>query len=177
MKIVRIKQKDLEKLINEQIDPLNAVKIGKSLYDLTQKLKTPSKSYKSLINKPLSFTPENLKSEIQKQGIVHPDVALAQATWESGHFGSNIFKENNNLFGMKLAHQRKTTAIGKNRGHAKYNTWQDSVMDYKLWQDSNGMSKLPKDQYITKLSNIYCSPPDCAPGSYSKNIKKLIGWV
>jgi hypothetical protein len=170
VKIIRIKQKDLERLINEQIDPVTAVNIGKSLYDLTQKKEKSTKPQKDI----LPFTPQNLQSEIQKQGIVYPDVALAQATLESGHFSSPIFKENNNLFGMKLPQIRKTTAIGKNRGHAKYNNWQDSVMDYKLWQDSNGMSKLPKDRYIRKLSDIYCSPPDCVKGSYGKNILKML---
>jgi len=172
MKIIKIKQKDLERMINEQIGPVSAVNIGKSLYDLFKKKKTTSKS---LINKPLPFTPQNLQSEIQKQGIVYPDVALAQAKLESGNFNSPIFKENNNLFGMKLAQVRKTTATGKNRGHAKYNSWQDSVMDYKLWQDSNGMSKLPKGVYIKKLSDIYCMPPDCPKNSYGNNILKMIG--
>jgi hypothetical protein len=182
MKIIRIKKSELDRLINEQIGGLNPIDIGKSAYNMG---KTAVNYFKSKINgnepkstnKPqLPFTPENLKSEIQKQGIVHPDVALAQATWESGHFKSKVFQENNNLFGMKLAHQRDTTAIGENRRHAKYKTWQDSVKDYKLWQDSNGMSKLPKEKYIIKLSTIYCPPPDCPSGSYSKNIKQLIGW-
>ena len=124
--------------------------------------------------KELPFTPENLSSEIQKLGIKHPDVVLAQAKWESGHFKSKVFQENNNLFGMKLARQRNTTAVGENRGHAKYDNWQDSVKDYKLWQDSNGMGNLPKEQYISKLSNIYCPPPDCPKGLYSKNIKKML---
>lgn len=125
-------------------------------------------------DKQLPFTPENLSSEIRKLGIKHPDVVLAQAKWESGHFKSKVFQENNNLFGMKLARQRDTTAIGENRGHAKYKNWQDSVKDYKLWQDSNGMSVLPKEQYINKLSNIYCPPPDCEKGMYSMNIKKML---
>ena len=77
MKIIRIKQKDLERLINEQIDPVTAVSIGKSLYDLTQKKEKSTKSQKDI----LPFTPQNLQSEIQKQGIVYPDVALAQATF------------------------------------------------------------------------------------------------
>jgi hypothetical protein len=122
----------------------------------------------------LPFTPENLSSEIQKLGIKHPDVVMAQAKWESAHFKSKVFQENNNLFGMKLARQRDTTAIGENRGHAKYKNWQDSVKDYKLWQDSNRMGILPKEQYINKLSNIYCPPPDCPKGLYSKNIKRML---
>ena len=169
MKLV-ISESQLKRIVEQSI-------VGAPNYGMTSSYKYNSDiGFNNTKQTLLPFTPENLKKEIQKQNIVHPDVALAQATWESGHFKSKIFKENNNLFGMKLAHQRDTTAIGQNRSHAKYNTWQDSVKDYKLWQDSNGMSNLPKEKYITKLSNIYCPPPDCPSGSYSKNIKKLIGW-
>lgn len=120
------------------------------------------------------FSQQSLQQEIVKQGIKYPDIALAQAKIESGHFTSPIFKENNNLFGMKLPGQRQTTAIGKNRGHAKYKSWQDSVKDYKLWQDQLGWSSLPKNVYLQKLSDNYCSPPDCAKGYYSNLVKKTM---
>ena len=38
----------------------------------------------------------------------------AQAAHETGNFTSKIFKENNNLFGMKKPAVRKTYAIGEN---------------------------------------------------------------
>ena len=172
MKIVKIKQKDLERMINEQLD--NPIQIGKYVYDTYKKLTSSPEEKKKSQEGPLPFTPENLKAEINKLGIVYPDIALAQAKWESTHFTSDIFKENNNLFGMKLAYQRDTTAIGKHRGHAKYNNWQDSVKDYKLWQSSNGSDKLPRDKYFDKLSQIYCPPPDCPKGQYGKNIKSML---
>lgn len=177
MKIIRIKQKDLERLINEQTGGFNSVDLGKKIYDAGKSLISKfSRNNNSTENSStqLPFTPENLQKEIQKQGIVYPDVALAQAKWESTHFTSRIFQENNNLFGMRLAYQRDTTAIGKNRNHAKYKNWQDSVKDYKLWQSSNGMDKLPKDKYIAKLSDVYCPPPDCPKGQYSKNILSML---
>ena len=120
------------------------------------------------------FSADKLKSEIVNQGIKYPDIALAQAKIESNHFRSDIFKENNNLFGMKLPSQRKTTAIGKNRGHARYRSWVDSVKDYKLWQDTQGFANLDKNTYLQKLSDIYCSPPDCAKGSYGKLVKQVM---
>ena len=177
MKVVRIKKSDLDRLIKEQVGGLNAVNLGKKVYDfgksLVSKISSDSDSTEDDTNL-LPFTPENLEKEIIKLNIVYPDVAMAQAKWESAHFKSDVFKENNNVFGMKLALQRDTTAVGKNRGHAKYNNWQDSVKDYKLWQDSNGMSNLPKETYINKLSDIYCPPPDCPKGSYGKNIKSML---
>jgi hypothetical protein len=36
------------------------------------------------------------------------------------------------------------------------------------------MSKLPKETYINKLSDIYCPPPDCPKGTYGKNIKSML---
>ena len=176
MKLV-ILESQLKKIIEQSV--VGAPNYGQNVStpntNVDQKL-TPQPSKTNI----LPFSPENLKSEIKKQNITYPDVALAQAKWESKHFKSDIFKDNNNLFGMKLAKLRPTTAIGKNKmhgDHAAYRNWQDSVKDYKLWQDSNGMSKLPKDRYITKLSDIYCSPPDCPKGSYGKNIKNMLGFL
>ena len=180
MKVVRIKKSDLDRLIKEQVGGLNAINLGKKVYDLgkslVSKISSDSDSTEDDIN-PLPFTPENLEKEIIKLNIVYPDVAMAQAKWESTHFTSEIFYDNNNLFGMKLAKIRPTTAIGKHKlhgNHAAYNNWQDSVKDYKLWQDSNGMSKLPKELYLNRLSEIYGPPPDCPKGQYTKNIKSML---
>ena len=181
MKIVKIKQSDLNRLINEQIGGAGAVDMGKKIFDIGKstvdyvKSKFGDKEQKTPQKTDIKpFSVENLKSEINKLGIVYPDIVLAQAKWESTHFTSDIFLDNNNLFGMKLALQRDTTAVGKNRGHAKYNNWQDSVKDYKLWQSSNGSDKLPRDKYFDKLSQIYCPPPDCPKGQYGKNIKSML---
>jgi len=158
----------LTDILHEQIDPIT---FGKNVVNTLMNRFKPKSTPKP---KPLPFSLDNLKTEIKKQGIVYPDVALAQAKWESTHFTSNIFLDNHNLFGMKLARQRDTTAIGMNRNHAKYKNWQDSVKDYRLWQLSNGMDKLPRDKYIIKLSDNYCPPPDCPKGQYSKNILSML---
>jgi hypothetical protein len=70
-----------------------------------------------------------------KAGFV-PDTAkyiTAQSAFETGNFSSVIFKEQNNLFGMKLPKIRKTVADGEARGHAVYNSVEDSVTDYRLY--------------------------------------------
>ena len=59
----------------------------------------------------------------------------AQAAHETGNFNSTIFKENNNLFGMKLPAIRQTTATGEKRGHATYNTIEDSIKDFKIYYE------------------------------------------
>jgi len=117
------------------------------------------------------FSVENLKAEIVKQGIKYPNIVLAQATLESGHFGSDIFKENNNLFGMKKPSVRKTLATGENRGHATFKNWTDSVRDYKIFQDQNGYSNLSVKEYMKKLENQYC--PGCG---YAKKIKEMMDY-
>lgn len=71
----------------------------------------------------------------------NPDTAkyiTAQAAHETGNFTSKIFKENNNLFGMKLPKQRKTTATGEKYGHATFNNIEDAVKDFKLYYKTLG---------------------------------------
>jgi len=74
-------------------------------------------------------------SLLKRQGFTEEMSKLitAQAGFETGNFTSVIFKENNNLFGMKLARVRKTTAIGENRGHAVYKSVEDCISDYWLY--------------------------------------------
>jgi len=58
---------------------------------------------------------------------------FAQAYHETGGFTSNIFKMNNNMFGMKYPTKRPTTAIGQLNGYALYNNTTDSIRDLLLW--------------------------------------------
>lgn len=126
------------------------------------------------IKKEFSFSPENLAKEIVKQNIKHPDVALAQSMLETGHFKSRVFIENNNLFGMRKPEIRKTTAVGEKNNHALYDSWIDSVKDYKLWQDARNLSGLSKNEYIDKLRKIYCMPPKCSSKNYSATVNSLL---
>ncbi len=89
--------------------------------------------YFEIRNKP--FSEELLKKVIEYERITTPDVVLFQSFLETGFYTSDIFLNGNNLFGMKYPKLRKTTAIGEYKGHAKYQHWIDSVIDYKLWQD------------------------------------------
>lgn len=92
--------------------------------------------------------------------IHSPKVVLAQAILESGHFKSKVFKENNNLFGMKEPSIRKTLALGTKNGHAYYKNWKDSVIDYYLYQEAYHNIKEPKDEkYLKRLSRSYAEDP------------------
>ena len=88
---------------------------------------------------------------MKSSNLKYPYIVLAQAKIESGNYTSVIFKENNNLFGMKLARLRPTTLIGENKGHAVYTTWKESVYDYCLYQSSFNFKT--EDEYYHILYN------------------------
>lgn len=54
----------------------------------------------------------------------------AQAWHETGNFKSEVFKQNNNLFGMRQPSKRKTFATGSHLNHATFKNHFDSVRDY-----------------------------------------------
>jgi len=72
---------------------------------------------------------------LKKHKVRYPQIAKAQIRLETGHLKSVICKENKNLFGMRYAPQRATTAIGELNNHALYVNYEKSIEDYKLWQD------------------------------------------
>jgi len=104
---------------------------------------------------PIPFSVSNMMKVMNKVGILFPDVVLAQARLETGNFTSKVFKENNNLFGMKLPRVRNTTAIGEQNSHATYASWLQSVADYKLWQDEVVKKYRTKRAYLRYLSKHY----------------------
>lgn len=61
---------------------------------------------------------------------VSTKLLYAQAWHETGNFNSAVFKQNKNLFGMRLPSVRKTYATGSNLNHATYKNHFDSVRDY-----------------------------------------------
>ena len=65
-------------------------------------------------------TIEQVRAEIHRQGLPHPEIVIAQARLETGNFTSQMCKTKHNLFGIKY-----------NGKYASYRTWQESVADYK----------------------------------------------
>lgn len=104
--------------------------------------------------------------EIKKFDIKYPEIVIRQAIVETGHFKSRIFKENHNLFGMKVPYNRKKSKglIGKHRGHAKYKCWQASVEDYSIWQkymiNKGYLDTTTEQAYLLSLDNMYAEDPN-----------------
>jgi uncharacterized FlgJ-related protein len=121
-----------------------------------------------LIQDQNKFTEEKLIAKIKELNFKFPHIVLAQAKLETGTYSSRIFKENNNLFGMKEARVRLNLAQGTQYGHAYYNDWEESVMDYALWyasyaSDCRSEKQLYRlldrqyaeaDQYVSSLKHI-----------------------
>jgi len=77
----------------------------------------------------------NIDLYISKIDIKEQEIVKAQIRHETGNLTSEFCQKQNNLFGMRFAPLRKTTAIGEGNHMAKYRSWQESLLDYKIWQD------------------------------------------
>ena len=113
-------------------------------------------------NVPGDFSEKALVTLMKELKIKYPEVALSQARLETGNFTSAIFKENHNLFGMKMAELRPTSAIGINRGHASYSNWKESVVDYALFQSFiiSRLKTVSKDAYRQHIQKYYSETSD-----------------
>jgi len=66
-------------------------------------------------------------------GLQMQSIAVGVARLETDNYGSDIYYENNNLFGMKFPLQRETLSIGEKNGYANFEGIADSVEDYILY--------------------------------------------
>lgn len=122
----------------------------------------------AILDSKSQFTEEKLKLKIQELNLKYPDIVYAQALLESGNFQSGIFINNHNLFGMKVASTRPTTALRTELSHAFYSNWESSVLDYALWQTTFARG-LSKEQYLNLLNDIYAED-----NSYKEKLIKLM---
>lgn len=76
-------------------------------------------------------------------GLVPRSVLIAQSRLETGNWKSDVWRINNNGWGMRLAKVRPTTAVGERAGHAVYRSVLDSVADYWLRQRAFGVPNTP----------------------------------
>ena len=115
-----------------------------------------------------SFSKDKLFLEIDKYSFRYPDIVKAQAIVESGHFKSPVFKQNNNMFGMRQAVVRITLVKKTNLNHAYYNHWKDCVIDRALYE-ARYLSKLSREEYFSYLDQVYAEGK-----GYSELLKQVI---
>lgn len=115
------------------------------------------------------FSRDRLIEKISDLNFKFPHIILAQATLESGHFKSDIFLENHNMFGMKEAFQRTNLAKGSNRGHAYYESWQEGVYDYALYYSTYLCTIRTEGEYYEYLKQNYAEDP-----TYVQRLQEVI---
>ena len=106
------------------------------------------------------FTKEKFVSELKRLNIKQPHIVMAQSIIETGHWGSKIFKENHNLFGMREASVRINTAVGTQNNHAYYDTWMESIYDYAFYQCRYLGGLRTEAEYYAYLGANYAEDPD-----------------
>lgn len=115
------------------------------------------------------FTKDKLIEKIKKLNFRFPHIVYAQAILESGNFTSQVFKENNNMFGMREAKARINVANGTNLNHAYYNTWEESLEDFAYYYSTYLSRISTEEEYFAYLSQNYAES-----GDYVKNLKNVI---
>lgn len=101
------------------------------------------------------FTAQRFYDYLIQLNIKFPDIVFAQACLETGHFKSQIFKTNHNLFGMREAKRRIKTSTGTEFGYAYYNNWKESVLDYGFFQATYLNQIKTEEQYLEYLQQNY----------------------
>lgn len=124
---------------------------------------------------------ENLVKYLELKEIKDAKIVLQQAILESGWLRSGSARNYNNLFGMKYANRRPTTATGTGLGHASYAHWTDSVKDYMLWREyweNKGHDTSDYYKFLKKVgyaeSTIYIAVLKSI--NVEKEFKKITKW-
>lgn len=94
-----------------------------------------------------------LKHYLKEINMKFPNIVYAQAVLESGHFKSDLCRDNNNIFGMKVSYNRPTTAVYQKNGYCVYKTWKESVLDYALYQSYYFSKIVEEEDYLLSLQN------------------------
>lgn len=117
----------------------------------------------------------NVDKFVEKINSLHfrfPHIVYAQAILETNTFKSSIFIENNNLFGMKEAKIRLTTAKGTQSEHAYYDNWVESIYDYAFYTSTYLSSIKTEDAYYDYLAQNYAEDP-----GYVSKLKTIVGNI
>lgn len=120
-------------------------------------------------NKKDEFSEKKLRKYLKELNVKYIDVVVAQAKLESNDFQSNIFKQNHNLFGMKLAVARSSTSHSEFSSHAVYKSWRESVLDYAMFQNTIIHKCKTVKQYKAYIQRNYSHT-----STYMQRVEKII---
>jgi len=77
------------------------------------------------IGKAVAQDTTQVKALLEAYGVKHVDIVLRQSILETGWYKcKDCSLDNNNLFGF----------ISSKGGYMKFDTWQESVKEYSVWQ-------------------------------------------
>lgn len=99
------------------------------------------------------FSEEKLKDFLKAKQFKFSNILFEQFRLESGNFNSALFRNNQNLCGMRLANSRVTTRSGEQGGYAYYDTWKDCVIDYALRQAPYMANINTEEEYLQYLKD------------------------
>lgn len=116
-----------------------------------------------------AFSKQHLKAYILELNIKFPYIVYAQARLESGNFNSDVFKANNNMFGMRIATTRPSTNHGEQLTYALYTSWKESVEDYAMFSAAYLNKIKTEDEYFQYLADNYAQDP-----TYVARLKAII---
>ena len=116
-----------------------------------------------------NFTKDKFVNKIQQLNLKHPHIAYAQAMLESGNFTSKIFRENNNMFGMKQARVRINLAKSTQYNHAYFETWEDCLLDFAFHRATYFHNLKTEQDYYNYLGKYYAEDP-----SYIGKLKSMV---
>jgi len=108
-----------------------------------------------LVNSQNEFSEDKFITMLSKINLPYPHISLAQSKLETGNFTSKIFNENHNVFGQKEAKVRVNLAKGTQYGHAYYNSWEESILDYAFWYSTYANKCKTEEQFYQLLDRMY----------------------
>ncbi len=106
------------------------------------------------------FSEDALIELLKDCNMKYPHIVLAQAKVESGNFKSKVFKQNHNMFGMRKARQRITSAQSEKNTYAYYRDWMDCVYDYAMYQSAVMCVASNEEEYFARLGERYAEDPN-----------------
>lgn len=122
-----------------------------------------------LLQTQYEFSENKFVNEIKRLNLKYPHIVYAQAMLESSNFSSKIFKENNNMFGMKQAQVRINLARGTQYGHAYFDSWEECLYDFAYHRATYLSNLKSENDYYQYLGKHYAED-----SGYIDKLKTLV---